>query len=88
MYRMRLLRTRTVKNDNIKPILAGMKQMLYFRIYNRYGQLIFETKQLGKGWDGRIKGALQSTSAFVYTCQAEDYMGKMVQQNGTFVLIR
>lgn len=76
------------KNDQIKPILAGMKQLLYFRVYNRYGQLIFETKQAGKGWDGTVKGALQGSSAFVYTCQAEDFTGKMVQQNGTFVLIR
>jgi gliding motility-associated-like protein len=76
------------KNDDIKPILAGMKQLLYFRVYNRYGQLIFETKQPGKGWDGRVKGEFQNTSAFVYACQAQDFNGKLVQQSGTFVLIR
>ena len=41
-----------------------------------------------RGWDGRVKGELQSSSAFVYDCQAEDYTGKLVQRHGTFVLIR
>ncbi len=76
------------KNDNIKPILAGMKQLVFFRIYNRYGQIIFETKEQGKGWDGRFKGELQSSNAFVYSCEAEDYTGKLVKREGTFVLVR
>ncbi len=76
------------RNDNIKPILAGMKGLIFFRIYNRYGQLIFDTRVQGKGWDGRVKGELQNSNAFVYHCQAEDYTGKRVERHGTFVLVR
>jgi gliding motility-associated-like protein len=76
------------KNDDIKPILAGMKQLIYFRIYNRYGQLLFETRQVGRGWDGKVKGILQNNSAFVFDCQAEDYTGSIVHRTGTFVLVR
>ena len=75
-------------NDVIRPILAGMRQLDYFRIFNRYGQLVFETKMIGKGWDGRIKGELQGSNSYVYMCQAVDYLGKVVQQKGSFALIR
>jgi gliding motility-associated-like protein len=60
----------------------------YFRVYNRYGQLLFETRQAGKGWDGRFNGTLQPSSAFVYQCQAIDFEGKRLYRKGTFVLIR
>ena len=76
------------RNDVIRPTLAGMRQLDYFRIFNRYGQLIFETKTPGRGWDGRINGELQGTAAFVYDCQAVDYLGKTVKAKGTFTLIR
>jgi gliding motility-associated-like protein len=76
------------KNDTYKPILAGMRQLDYFRIYNRYGALVFETKTPGRGWDGKIKGQLQSTGGYVYSCQAVDFTGKVVKQNGSFMLIR
>lgn len=75
------------KNDVIRPTLAGMKQLIYFRIYNRYGQLVFETKQQGRGWDGTINGQLQNNNAFVFDCQAEDYTGNIVKRSGTFVLV-
>jgi len=75
-------------NDIIKPILAGMQRLDYFRIYNRYGQLVYETRQQNVGWDGRIKGNPQAGNAFVYQCQALDFEGKTVSQKGTFVLIR
>jgi gliding motility-associated-like protein len=76
------------KNDYYKPVLAGMRQLIYFRIYNRYGSLIFETATVGKGWDGKVKGQLQNSGAYVYTCQAVNYIGNVVNQKGSFVLIR
>ena len=76
------------KNDVIKPILAGMQRLDFFRVYNRYGQLVFQTSAIGKGWDGRIKGELQGTAAFVYTAQAVDFNGLTVKANGMFTLIR
>jgi gliding motility-associated-like protein len=76
------------KNDIIKPILAGMRQLEYFRVYNRYGQLIYETRAQGQGWDGTLNGQPQPSSAFVYHCQAVDYTGKPLSVQGTFMLVR
>ena len=75
-------------NDNIKPILVGMKEFKFFNIFNRYGQLIFSTNEIGKGWDGTFKGEKQGSGTFVYQAQAIDYLGKTVDKKGTIVLIR
>jgi gliding motility-associated-like protein len=75
-------------NDLMRPILAGMRQFDFFRVYNRYGQIIFESKNQENGWDGTINGKPQGSSTFVYQAQAVDFNGNIVRQNGTFILIR
>ena len=75
-------------NDILRPILAGFKQLDYFRVYNRFGQLIYQTQRPGDGWDGTFKGMPQDSNTFVYAVEAVDYKGVVVQQKGTFILIR
>ncbi len=75
-------------NDVLRPILAGIQRLDYFRIYNRYGQLVFATTTPGEGWNGFFKGVRQDTNTFVYMVQAMDYTGKLLQQKGTSILVR
>lgn len=75
-------------NDIIKPVLAGIKKLNYFRIFNRWGQLVYETQQEGQGWDGRINGQLQGTHVFVWTVSAADYLDQPYFAKGTLTLIR
>jgi gliding motility-associated-like protein len=75
-------------NDIYKPILAGMQRLDYFRIYNRYGQLVYQTSAIGQGWDGRIKGSPQGNAGYVYSVQAVDYNGVVIKQSGSFLLVR
>ncbi|MGZ3948858.1 MAG: T9SS type B sorting domain-containing protein [Flavisolibacter sp.] len=75
-------------NDVIRPILVGIKQLNFFRVYNRWGQLIFQTSESEKGWDGKISGQDQTTNSFVYYVQAVDYTGRVITKKGTFTLIR
>ncbi len=75
-------------NDIYKPILAGMQRLDYFRIYNRYGQLVYQTSAIGQGWDGRINGNLQGNAGYVYSVQAVDYNGIVIKQSGSFLLVR
>lgn len=75
-------------NDNIRPILAGIQRLEIFRIFNRYGQIIFESNEPESSWDGTFKGNPQGSGTFVYQVQAIDYEGKALRQSGTFVLIR
>lgn len=76
------------RNDLLRPILVGMRNLDFFNVYNRWGQLLFTTKELGKGWDGNFKGVPQASGTYVYTAQAIDYLGNLVQRKGTVVLIR
>ena len=75
-------------NDDVRPIAVGISKINYFSVYNRWGQLVFTTTINGKGWDGRIKGVLQSTNVFVWMVNAIDYTGKPLFLKGTVTLIR
>jgi gliding motility-associated-like protein len=76
------------RNDLLKPIAVGMKQIEYFRVYNRWGQLIFTTVDNQRGWDGTFKGKLQTSGVYVWSVKAIDYTGKSYFQKGTAVLVR
>ncbi len=76
------------KNDVLKAIPVGLKQFNYFRIYNRWGQMVFSTGDATKGWDGTLAGKTQGSGTFVYTAEGIDYLGNRLFRKGTVVLIR
>jgi len=76
------------KNDILKPITVGIVQLHYFSIYNRWGQQVFTTNELGKGWDGNFNGVQQSAGTFVFITEGTDYMKNKIFRKGTTVLIR
>lgn len=75
-------------NDILKPVIAGMKEFKYFKVFNRYGQLLFSTAEQNVGWDGTFQGKLQSSGTYVFTAEAIDYLGNRYLKKGTVVLIR
>ncbi len=76
------------KNDLLIPIPVGITKLEYFKVYNRYGELVFNTTEIGRGWDGRIKGKDQNSSTYVWYVQGIDYTGKTIFKKGTSTLIR
>lgn len=76
------------RNDLLRPIAAGIKQIEYFTIYNRWGQLLFSTTVNGKGWDGTVNGQPQAAGTFVWMVKAIDYTGKDYFEKGVVTLIR
>ena len=76
-------------NDYLNPNNAVKADNLLFRVYNRLGQLVFETKDWTRKWDGKINGQMQQTGvyAWVLTYTHHD-TGEKVFQKGTTVLIR
>ncbi len=75
-------------NDILRAIPVGMKQTQFFRVYNRWGQLVFSTSNFHQGWNGRIQGVLQSTGTYVWIAQGIDYLGKTVYRKGTTTLLQ
>lgn len=76
------------RNDVLHIVAPGLKELFYFRVYNRSGQLVFETKDLLKGWGGRIRDQLPGTSLYVWIMKGVTYLGNVVERKGTVTLIR
>ncbi|MES2328267.1 MAG: gliding motility-associated C-terminal domain-containing protein [Bacteroidota bacterium] len=78
------------KNDILKPMRnpVGKVAHFVFRVYNRNGQVLFETRTPGKGWDGRYQSIPQPTGVYVWVFEGTDAEGKLVVYSGTTVLIR
>jgi gliding motility-associated-like protein len=75
-------------NELLKPYYVGIQKLDYFTVYNRWGEMIFTTKDIAAGWDGSYKGAKQPTGTYVWVCRATDYAGKVYQLKGTSTIIR
>lgn len=54
------------QNDIFK-VLSRCVTMHSFRIFNRWGELVYETSDINQGWDGTFKGAAQMPGVYVYT---------------------
>ena len=75
-------------NDIIYVKGWGLKQLLEFKIYNRWGQCVFQTDDLHQGWDGKFLGKDQPSDTYAYTVKALTYAGKVLTKNGLFNLLR
>jgi len=76
------------KNDILRPTLMGIKDLHYFRVFNRWGQLMFETKANYQGWDGKYNGKEQPTQVVVWIAEGLGVDGKIYTRKGTSTLIR
>lgn len=75
-------------NDILKAFTVGIKTFNYLNIYNRYGQLVFSTKDKNYGWNGKVKGTIQNLSSFVWIAEGIDYKGRLIQRKGTTTIIQ
>lgn len=76
------------KNDKFRPLLVGYQSIQFFRIYNRYGQEVYNSQNIEEGWDGTFKGKEMEMGVYYWLLNARDRFGKEVQQKGDVTLIR
>jgi len=77
------------RNDFLYPLNAWKAGNLIFKIYNRYGQVVFETRDWNRRWDGTINGHPQDAGTYVWVLQYVDHdSGQLVFLKGTTILIR
>jgi gliding motility-associated-like protein len=74
-------------NDIFTPIPVGIVSTDWFRVYNRYGQLVFESNEWLKGWDGRFRGERQPTGAYIWMIKGKTITGKEISAKGSVLLI-
>lgn len=75
-------------NDVLRPALAGIRELKYFRVFNRYGEMVFATTKPGEGWNGMFKGEKQNAGGFTWMAEAIDFKGNSIHKNGVALLIR
>ena len=76
------------KNDKFRVIAADNYKRFKLQIYNRWGQLVFETADINKSWDGRFHDVLQSPDVYVYYLEIQTASNKKITKKGTVTLIR
>ncbi|HET9824019.1 MAG TPA: gliding motility-associated C-terminal domain-containing protein [Chitinophagaceae bacterium] len=83
----------TPNNDGVNDkfgLLSGpgiYPSSAVFRIYNRWGEVIFETRDLTRKWDGTFHGITQATGNYVYYISFR-CSGKTTEMKGIVTLIR
>jgi gliding motility-associated-like protein len=66
----------------------GIKNLVEFRIYNRFGVEVFYTTDLNMGWDGTYKGKIQNMDTYQYYFKVDMWNGETREKRGSVNLLR
>lgn len=80
-------------NDGLNDYLSIIYKpevisLSYFKVFNRFGKLVYETSNLKAGWDGRINGEIQNPDAFYWIAEYTILGGETLKASGQTVLIK
>jgi gliding motility-associated-like protein len=78
----------TEGNMIFKPTVKGALNIKSFDIFNRWGQKVFESQSINKGWDGTKEGVVQPMGVYVYRIEAVTEKGISVTKTGNVTLLR
>ncbi|WP_118973281.1 gliding motility-associated C-terminal domain-containing protein [Taibaiella koreensis] len=76
------------RNDIFKIEGITYQKLVSFRIFNRWGQQVFETSDPGRGWDGSMKGRPCNTDTYYYVVSLGYPDGALKTFKGDLVLVR
>ncbi len=77
------------KNNIFKPVLRFADNKSYlFEVYNRWGGMLFSTKDATQGWDGFYQGRIVEQGVYAYLVQVVDNQGHTAERKGTVMLLR
>lgn len=76
-------------NDIAYARLHGLKGLIMYRIFDRWGDLVFETNNAYEGWDGKnSKGEQLNSGVYVYIVEAECFSGQKLTKTGNVAIIK
>lgn len=82
----------TPNGDGINDIAFvrgwGIREFIEVKIYNRWGQIVYESDDMAQGWDGTYKGEPQGMDTYSYTIKATNMKDEEVFAKGYITLIR
>lgn len=75
-------------NDEFRPYFSYDPQEYVMTLYDRNGAQLFQTKNIGDSWDGRLKnGKPASEGVYAYFIKFRTAKGRLVEKRGTFLLV-
>ncbi|HWY10577.1 MAG TPA: PKD domain-containing protein [Bacteroidia bacterium] len=75
-------------NNDYLFVKGGPFEKMYFRVYNNWGELIFETKDQKVGWDGTYQGIESPIGVYVWVLDVDMYNNKSVRKTGDVTILR
>ncbi|MDB5250836.1 MAG: hypothetical protein JWP27_5 [Flaviaesturariibacter sp.] len=74
-------------NDLLHAFPIGLK-LVDFKVFNRWGEMVFETTDPARGWNGTWRGKRQGTNNFVWLAVGELADGSRIMSKGNVLLLR
>lgn len=75
-------------NNDVFMVFGEGIRSVDLKVFNRWGEKVYESNNQFDGWDGTYKGAIQNTNVFVYEVTATYLDGKKMDKKGTVTLVR
>lgn len=69
-------------------VRGGPFEKMHFRVYNNWGELVFETNDQKIGWNGTVSGIEQPMSVFVWVLDVETFNNKTIHKSGDVTLLK
>ncbi len=89
---IKLPTTFTPNGDGVNDVIYvegwGIKELMEYQIFNRWGEMVFETNNKEIGWDGHYKGTLQNNDVYVFKVRALTWRDETQTLEGHINLMR
>lgn len=77
------------KNDQLRVVAHGRVKLHHFTVFNRWGEVMFSSSDLARGWDGTLRGVPAAGGVYVWILKVTDELtGNVIEQKGTVTIIR
>lgn len=76
------------RNDLLSPVPVNLDHLVYFRVFNRWGNLVYECNSSGKGWDGSYHNMPAPSESFTWIAEGVDKNGRTIRRKGLVTVIR
>ncbi len=75
-------------NDEVFVKGWGIQELITFRVFNRFGEMIFETNDINQGWNGEGNGTPQMGDTFQYIVKVRAYNNQIITKSGSIKIIK
>ncbi|GLU50930.1 T9SS type B sorting domain-containing protein [Dyadobacter frigoris] len=74
--------------NDMFEVKVSMYKSFKMSVLNRWGEVIFHSDDMSKGWDGMFKGKIAAVGSYIFDIEIVNNINQTVKKNGTFVLLK